>query len=131
MSGNVDPALLGPLGGPAPAAGGPASADRARTAPLRGPSFDVVLASRASGVQFSGHALQRAERRGIDLGPQTLARLEQGVERAAGKGARDSVVLVDGTAFVVSVRNKTVITAVDPGHMRDHVFTNIDSAVIA
>ena len=38
---------------------------------------------------------------------------------------------VDGTAFVVSVRNKTVITAVDQEHMREHVFTNIDSAVIA
>ncbi len=47
------------------------------------------------------------------------------------KGARDAVVFVEGTAFVVSVRNKTVITAVDRDHMRDHVFTNIDSAVIA
>ncbi len=88
-------------------------------------------ASRTADVQFSGHAMQRVERRGIDLGPQTLARLRDGVDRAAAKGARDSVVLVDGTAFVVSVRNRTVITAVDPGHMRDHVFTNIDSAVIA
>ena len=47
------------------------------------------------------------------------------------KGSRDSVVFVDGTAFVVSIRNKTVITAVDREHMREHVFTNIDSAVIA
>ena len=62
---------------------------------------------------------------------ETLVRLQEGVSRAAGKGARESVVLVDGTAFVVSVKNRTVITAVDPGHMRDHVFTNIDSAVIA
>jgi flagellar operon protein len=60
-----------------------------------------------------------------------MVRLEAGVARAAGKGARDSVVFVDGTAFVVSVRNRTVITAVDPEHMREHVFTNIDSAVIA
>jgi flagellar operon protein len=82
-------------------------------------------------VQFSGHALQRIERRQIDVSPQTLVRLQEGVARAAGKGARESVVLVDGTAFVVSVKNRTVITAVDPGHMRDHVFTNIDSAVIA
>src|SRR5947199_173471 len=52
------------------------------------------------------------------------------VQRAAAKGARESVVLVDGTAFVVSVRNRTVITAVDAQHMREHVFTNIDSAVI-
>jgi flagellar operon protein len=96
-----------------------------------GPAFGEVLARRTVGMQFSGHALQRIQRRGIDVSPQTLVRLHEGVARAAGKGARESVVLVDGTAFVVSVRNRTVITAVDPGHMRDHVFTNIDSAVIA
>jgi flagellar operon protein len=53
------------------------------------------------------------------------------VARAAGKGSRDSVVFLDGTAFVVSVKNNTVITAVGSEHMREHVFTNIDSAVIA
>jgi hypothetical protein len=34
-------------------------------------------------------------------------------------------------AFVVSVKARTVITAVDRSSMRDHVFTNIDSAVIS
>jgi len=53
------------------------------------------------------------------------------LSRAAGKGSRDSVVFVDSTAFVVSVRNNTVVTAVGAEHMRQHVFTNIDSAVIA
>ena len=38
---------------------------------------------------------------------------------------------VDGTAFVVAVPKRTVLTAVDPEHMREQVFTNIDSAVIA
>ena len=75
--------------------------------------------------------MQRLERRGIAVEPGTLQRLDDGVGRAAGKGSRDAVVFVDGTAFVVSVKNKTVITAVDREHMRDHVFTNIDSAVIA
>ena len=109
------------------------AAPQAPSAP-RGPAgagFGEVLAQRTAGVQFSGHALQRIERRGIPMDPQTLVRLNEGVARAAGKGGRESVVFVDGTAFVVSVRNKTVITAVDPAHMRDHVFTNIDSAVIA
>jgi flagellar operon protein len=101
------------------------------TPPVGGPAFGEVLAQRTAGVEFSGHALQRIERRNIDIGPQTLLRLQEGVARAEAKGARSSVVLVDGTAFVVSVQNKTVITAVDPAHMRDHVFTNIDSAVIA
>jgi flagellar operon protein len=59
-----------------------------------------------------------------------LDRLNGGVARAAAKGSRDSLVLLDDTAFVVSVRNRTVITAVDRARMRDQVFTNIDSAVI-
>ena len=127
MSGPIDPALLSPGGGVAT----PAATRPARPEGVSGAGFGDLLARQASGVQFSGHALQRIERRGIPMGPDTLVRLQEGVGRAAGKGARESVVFVDGTAFVVSVRNRTVITAVDPGHMRDHVFTNIDSAVIA
>jgi flagellar operon protein len=88
-------------------------------------------AGQSQQLQFSKHALARVERRGIDLNASTLGRLSQGVERAASKGSRDSLVLVDGTAFVVSVNNRTVITAVGSEHMKDNVFTNIDSAVIA
>lgn len=98
-----------------------------------GPSFASVLGAtqQAQPVKFSSHALQRVERRGIDVSPATLARLNEGLDRAAGKGARASVVFVDATAFVVSVPNRTVITAVDREHMKQQVFTNIDSAVIA
>ena len=122
-----NPALVPGIGGPAPVApGGPAA-----TPSPSGPAFGEVLRQRAVGVQFSNHAVQRLQRRGIEVEPGTLQRLDEGVDRAARKGARDAVVFVEGTAFVVSVRNKTVITAVDRDHMRDHVFTNIDSAVIA
>jgi flagellar operon protein len=123
-----NPALVPP--GLAPAAA-PASAPTPTTQPLSGPSFQEIFRQHAGRLQFSQHALQRIERRGIDLSDGTLQRLEAGAARAASKGSRDSVVFVDGTAFVVSVRNKTVITAVDREHMREHVFTNIDSAVIA
>ncbi len=82
-------------------------------------------------VRFSRHALERVQRRGIPLDQATLGRLSEGVGRAASKGSRDSLVLVDGTAFVVSVGSRTVITAVGGEHMKDNVFTNIDSAVIA
>jgi flagellar operon protein len=99
------------------------------------PAFaDVLQKATLTGAQplrFSRHALERVQRRGIELDPATLTRLHEGVGRAAGKGSRDSVVLVDGTAFVVSVGNHTVVTAVGAQHMREHVFTNIDSAVIA
>ena len=108
-----------------------APVQRPQNSPLNGPSFQEVLAGKTAGVEFSGHALQRIQRRGIDVSEGTMQRLSDGVARAAGKGARESVVFVDGTAFVVSVRNRTVITAVGREHMREHVFTNIDSAVIA
>jgi flagellar operon protein len=99
--------------------------DAGRTARAR------ATAAPAGDLRFSKHALERAQRRGISLDPTTLSRLSDGVGRAAGKGSRDSVVLVDGTAFVVSVNNRTVVTAVGSEHMREHVFTNVDSAVIA
>jgi flagellar operon protein len=117
--------------GPAAPAGTPATTPKA--APANGPAFGDVLADklRSAPLQFSGHARQRMAARGIDLDPQQLARLDGGVGRAAAKGGRDALVMVDDTAFVVSVPNRTVITAVDREHMREQVFTNIDSAVIA
>jgi len=123
----IDPiARIDPVGAP----GQPASSG---TKPA-GTSFGDVLADRLAGagqLRFSGHALDRIKRRGIELDQTSLGRLQDGVARVAAKGARDSLVLVDGTAFVVSVPSRTVITAVDQEHMREHVFTNIDSAVIA
>jgi flagellar operon protein len=116
----IPPGVIAPSGAPA------------TTAVPNGPVFaDVLRTQPGQPVRFSSHALQRAERRGIDVGPATIARLNDGVDRAAGKGARASVVFVDQTAFVVSVPNRTVITAVDREHMKQQVFTNIDSAVIA
>jgi flagellar operon protein len=125
----TDPQGIGGLG----AAGGTPATPAARPAnPSAGPAFGDLLANKLqTPVTFSGHALQRIQRRGIAIDPATMARLGSGVDRAAAKGSRDSLVLVDQTAFVVSVPNRTVITAVDREHMREQVFTNIDSAVIA
>ncbi len=146
MSVELNPALLPPgAAAPAQPAGRPA---RAGSGAPAGPAFADVLkdASASTGtapstgtaagagtepLRFSKHALERAQRRGIPLDSATLGRLQEGVGRIAGKGSRDSLVLVDGNAFVVSVPNRTVITAVGSEHMREHVFTNIDSAVIA
>jgi flagellar operon protein len=123
----VPPGLVGPSV--------PGSASRNSSAtPATGPSFADVLAARTSQAEpprFSRHAVDRLQQRGIEVTQPTLDRLAGGVARAAGKGSRDSVVFVDGTAYVVSVKNNTVITAVGSEHMREHVFTNIDSAVIA
>lgn len=123
----------GPTAPPAPAT----ATDRSSPAThvvTGGPSFAHVLTGHTVGVQapqFSRHALERVQQRGISLDGPTVARLGDGMARAGAKGARNAVVFVDGTAFVANVPSNTVITAVDSGHMREHVFTNVDSAVIA
>jgi flagellar operon protein len=125
---------VAPAGGAKGSAAPGGAAARKAAGAASGTSFANTLAQAGQatgGLQFSKHARDRIERRGIELDPATLGRLSQGVGRAAGKGSRDSLVLVDGTAFVVSVSNRTVITAVGAEHMKDNVFTNIDSAVIA
>jgi flagellar operon protein len=125
-------ALLGGVGPVAPAVTRPQPPGPG--APIHGPSFADVLAkstTTAAAPTFSRHALERVNRRGIALDQATLQRLAGGMSRAATKGSKDAVVFVDNTAFVVSVPNNTVITAVGSEHMREHVFTNIDSAVIA
>jgi flagellar operon protein len=109
----------------------PVSAPQSPGAPAFADVLRTVAAPAPASVSFSKHAVQRLERRGLAVDGSTMGRLTDGVDRAAGKGARDAVVLVDDTAFVVSVRNRTVITAVAKDQMKDHVFTNIDSAVIA
>jgi flagellar operon protein len=88
------------------------------------------LAGNSEPLKLSSHALQRIQRREIAFDEPVAARLQAAVDRAAAKGSRESLVLVDSTAFVVSVRNRTVITAVPVSPMNDQVFTNVDSAVI-
>jgi flagellar operon protein len=136
MSSSFNPALVPPgvsgVGG--------AGSVGVRTQPVRpsvqspqGPAFADVLrdTTGTNPVSFSKHAVQRLERRNLAVDAAAMQRLQDGVDRAAGKGARDAVVLVDDAAFVVSVTNRTVVTAVGKDQMKDHVFTNIDSAVIA
>ena len=94
-------------------------------------SFGQVLEKTLGGeLKFSQHARQRLQSRNIELGEAELARLENAVGKAREKGARDSLILMDNLALVVSVKNNTVITAVDEQNLKENVFTNIDSAVI-
>ena len=50
--------------------------------------------------------------------------------KLAEKGGRESLVIMGDLALIVSVTNKTVITAINGENIRNNVFTNIDSAVI-
>ena len=82
------------------------------------------------GLKFSNHAIERMRDRGITMKPEDLAKLNDAVEKAAKKGSRESLVLMGDTALIVSIKNKTVVTALDKESMKDKVFSNIDSTMI-
>lgn len=80
-------------------------------------------------VKFSKHANQRLESRNISLSDEQMQRLNDGVNRARNKSINESLVMMDDLAFIVSVKNNTVVTALETDE-DNSVFTNIDGAVI-
>jgi flagellar operon protein len=95
--------------------------------------FSEILQSKqtvaqSSELKFSKHANERLASRNIDLSDEQLERLENGAKKAGEKGINESLVMVDDLAFIVNIKNNTVVTAVNNGE--DKVFTNIDGAVI-
>lgn len=82
------------------------------------------------GVNFSAHAMQRIEQRDMNLTTEHMSRLDRGVENLQLKGSQNSLVLMDNNAFIVSVKNKTVVTAIEKTEAINNVYTNIDSVTI-
>jgi flagellar operon protein len=101
--------------------------------PSGGGSFRDVLrttAAPAAPLKFSAHAQARLESRNIRLSSEDVAKMNAMADKAAAKGAKQSLFMMRDTAMVVSIVNRTVITAVDQNSMKENVFTNIDSAAI-
>ena len=93
--------------------------------------FQEVLDAAGSRTRFSSHAKTRIEQRGVRLTADDLTRLDDAIDRMAAKGVRDALVYLSrGLAMVVSVKNRTVITALDEASAKENIFTNIDSAAI-
>jgi flagellar operon protein len=137
---------VGSIGLPEVAANAAAAVRPASPPAADGLAFDQILQQRlaegapavpqptddgTSRVRFSAHAQERLAQAAVQLGPQALAKLEAAVDKAGEKGGKDSLILLDDLAFVVSVQNRTVITAVGANRLADNVFTKIDSVVIA
>jgi flagellar operon protein len=82
-------------------------------------------------LRLSAHAAERLRQAGLSLSPEDLRSAEAAVGAAGAKGSQTALVLLGSLALVVSVPNRTVVTAIDGARMGQGVFTGIDSAVIA
>lgn len=95
-----------------------------------GQFLEKAMAGAGRELNFSAHARQRLQSRSIFLDAEELGKLEKAVDKAAAKGCRSSLLIYRDMAFVAGVPNRTIITALDGESMKEHVFTNIDSAVV-
>lgn len=92
-------------------------------------TFDSLFQRELDKIKFSSHALKRLETRNIQLSDSEINKIENAVAKAESKGSKDSLVMMDETAFIVNIPNRTVITAMPVRGTEDNVFTNIDSVV--
>lgn len=82
-------------------------------------------------LKFSKHALERLEERKIELTTQEVDKLNNAITKAAEKGIKETLIIMDNKAFIASVPNRTVITAATDKQLKENVFTNIDGAIFA
>ena len=91
--------------------------------------FEEILKEKSE-VKFSAHAQKRLQSRNIELSETDMEKLKEGIQRIREKGGNDSVVLSGNRAYVVSVKNNTVVTVMEGKDLKENVFTNIDSMTI-
>lgn len=96
-------------------------------------SFDDILKNKLNkdnNFVISKHASDRLASRNISFNQQDMNNINEGINKAEEKGGNNSVIVYKDVALVTSIKNRTIITAVDKNSNKDNVFTNIDSVVL-
>ncbi|MFA5032196.1 MAG: TIGR02530 family flagellar biosynthesis protein [bacterium] len=99
-------------------------------------SFAELL--REKGIQLSNHANTRIQSRNIPTSTENVSRLQSAIDKASAKGAKECLVLMDNTAYLVALKHlpdgkasQTVVTVISKDELQQRIFTSIDSVVIA
>lgn len=120
---------MNPVGPAQPASSGNVGRPEPGGAP-KGPSeFQEVL--RKQQLSFSQHAETRIKSREIPWDAGMERRVSEAIDAAEKKGSRETLILADNVALIANVKSRTIITAMDKSQLKERIFTNIDSAVIA
>jgi len=81
-------------------------------------------------LKISKHASERLAERNIHISDAEWAHVTEKVNEAKLKGIKESLVLMDQAALIVSAKNSTVITAMDRIEAKDQLFSNIDGTIV-
>ena len=70
------------------------------------------------------------KQRNINFNEADMKNISEGINKAEEKGCRESLILYKDTALVTSIKNRTIITALDKDSSKGNVFTNLDSVIM-
>ncbi|KAB8138742.1 flagellar protein [Gracilibacillus oryzae] len=88
------------------------------------------LLQQQSKLTISKHAQQRMTTRNIQVTDAKWSELETKILEAKQKGIKESLVLMDNAAFIVNVKNNTVVTAMERTETKSKIFTNINGTIL-
>lgn len=83
-----------------------------------------------AGLTISKHAQERLTQRGIQITASRWEQISEKIREAKNMGVKDSLVLLDNAALIVSAKNETVITAMNRREAGTHIFTNINGTIL-
>ncbi|WP_088005930.1 TIGR02530 family flagellar biosynthesis protein [Indiicoccus explosivorum] len=93
-------------------------------------SFLQRLHEAGGNLQISRHAAERLAERNIRISETEWKKVGEKVFEAKNKGVKESLVLLEQAALIISAKNATVITAMDRQEAKEQIFTNIDGTIV-
>ncbi|MBC2396679.1 TIGR02530 family flagellar biosynthesis protein [Clostridium tetanomorphum] len=79
---------------------------------------------------ISNHALERLKERNITFDEIDMKKINTAINRAEEKGCKEGVILYKDIALITSMKNRTIITALNKNDSEGNIITNIDGLVI-
>lgn len=86
-------------------------------------------AGASHGIKLSMHAARRLNERNFHMDNKEFFKLKNAMEKLKSKGGQDSLIITGNAAYIVDVKNNTIVTAIDKASIKENVFTKIDSTV--
>ncbi|HLR07932.1 MAG TPA: TIGR02530 family flagellar biosynthesis protein [Bacillota bacterium] len=81
-------------------------------------------------LKISKHAKERMIERHIHLDTHEWNIIAEKMEEAKNKGVTESLVLLKDAALLASIKNNTIVTAINREDVKNRIFTNINGAIV-
>ncbi|WP_027624828.1 TIGR02530 family flagellar biosynthesis protein [Clostridium lundense] len=86
--------------------------------------------NKKDGFVISSHALERLKERNIAFNESDMKRINEAINKGEEKGCKEGVILYKDVALITSMKNRTIITALNKNDSEGNVITNIDGLII-